>query len=70
MNAASLSIKLDPTDAGSLELFDGLDNVSYTPEILEEYFAGLYDELANRAGGEGQGIRKTIFIDVNQRHHI
>jgi hypothetical protein len=69
MNATSLSIKLDPADAGSLELFDGLDNVLYTQEILEEYFAGLYDELASRAGGEGGGIKKTVFIDVRKANN-
>ena len=69
MNAASLSIKLDPADAGSLELFDGLDSILYTQDILEEYFAGLYDELASRAGGEGGGIKKAVFIDVRKANN-
>jgi hypothetical protein len=64
MNAASIAIKLDPTDTDSLELVDGLDNVQYPNDILEEYFAGLYDELAMRAGAEPVGVLKTVFLDV------
>ena len=66
----TLNLKLDPGDIDSLELIDELDSVVYPQELLEEYFTGLYEELAARANPDLTGIRRSVFIEVREGNQI
>ena len=64
MHAAALNLKVNPANTESLELLDEMDGTIYTLDLLTQYFTCLYTELSKRAGADGKGIRKTVFMEV------
>ena len=64
MHSATLNLKLDPRDCESLELIDELDSIMYPQPVLEQYFTGLFEELATRGSADFSRIHRSVFIDV------